>query len=277
MSIEPTKQKTHDERRWHNRFPIFALVIALAATCIAANAVTRPLTVQGRIVVVDEAGKPRVALEQSGDVDIRGRLVVRGQDFATPPVGAVLPFFGKPESLPPGWTLCDGKALNEENGFTRDKVASEWWNQKVPKLTGHMLRGTAAGEKPGSPGGEDKIAEHVTRAQTGMHSHTIIDPKRELEGYTEKIALRGIEWLTNKTDPFSVQDNDGHRDGSHHLDVEGDGGGEGQHRHELGGRGHAKSAGKLATVSDTKGHQHTIDAVPFIPSYVACHFIIRIK
>ena len=45
-----------------------------------------------------------------------------------PPVGSILAYAGDAE--PPGWTVCDGKAIDAAHGFKKEAVDNAWWNRR---------------------------------------------------------------------------------------------------------------------------------------------------
>lgn len=84
------------------------------------------------------------------------------------PIGAVLPWFGSISgcpSLPDGWQVCDGSAIND--------VRSPLYGQTTPQLnsgTHRIIRGSTSS---GSVGGED--THQLTESELPSHSHNVTD------------------------------------------------------------------------------------------------------
>jgi hypothetical protein len=179
-----------------------------------------------------------------------------------PPVGAILAYCADGDP-PPGWTDCDGKVIDAAHGFSRDKVAEAWWNRTVPTLNGRFLRGKTGDESIGQSYGSDQVPSHATTSG-GAHAHT-------LPSFTGGIALSKDGWVNPGA--FLLVDMFGgaHENGTQFLQTENDNGrnehqrGKGQHRHLLGGN-----------TSEAGAHQHSIEAVQYVPKYVAIRYIIRI-
>jgi hypothetical protein len=208
---------------------------------------------------------------------------------ALPPVGTILPFMGPKDRIPPGWTLCDGKLIDAKHGFKKDEVDPFWWGKNVPDLRGCFLRGRVAAERLGNKAGRDDIPAHQTK-KDGQHKHSFQDPERGIVGHTGSIAYRTevAAWTErNKeysvTNPFGAYGDDNSfiltRGGAPDQRRRG----HGQHVHLFGkgkdGRYYARavSANSIMTKEKEGEHSHEIDSIPFIPSYVASDFIIRIR
>jgi microcystin-dependent protein len=72
------------------------------------------------------------------------------------PAGTIVPFAGDTASIPSGWLLCDGKALNPSNFAALSLVLKTYWGDgtsdsdplttfNLPDLRGQFLRGTDLG------------------------------------------------------------------------------------------------------------------------------------
>ncbi len=215
-----------------------------------------------------------------------GRLTLPVVD-ALPPPGTILPYAGPEDRIPRGWTLCDGKVLDDSGGLKKDQVDPFLWGKKVPDMSGRFLRGRIQGEFVGQADGRSKIPAHKT-SEDGIHAHSFTDPVRGIDGYTGPAARGGpvanfADRSYDIVNPFGA-----YADGHSYLTNQGDHAdqyarGSGQHRHlfEKLNDGNdcatARSAGDVATNPQEGTHSHNIPDVDFVPSYVATNFIIRIK
>ncbi len=219
----------------------------------------------------------------SADVEDHVLTDIRHLQTQQPPIGSIIPFFGEPADVPSGWTLCDGKVLDEKSGFKASDVATRLWKKTVPNTNGRMLRGVSDGETVGTTGGTDIISGLETE-KDGKHTHSFTDPTRGLTGFTGGIALSAAGW--SNPGKFLLVDMFGaaHTDGKQFLQTDNDNNrneqdrGKGQHRHTLDGNGKAQSAGQITTIdSEDVKHSHAIKAKGFVPSYTAVHYIMRIR
>ena len=185
-------------------------------------------------------------------------------------LGMIVPFIGS--ELPNGFVWADGK----ESWPSDDWVPQHLRGKPVPNVNGRILRGATDGEATAVLGGSDAVPEHVT-SREGKHHHLLPDHSHGLPATTGPIALVG-EAITNVR--YSIKDDQaGWRNnepgtGNNHLRVDGETNDEGQHRHTLVGK--TTGSGILKTDEDGE-HNHRVDPIPFVPSYVAVKYIIRIK
>lgn len=131
------------------------------------------------------------------------------------PVGAILPYYGKLDSLPPNWVLCDG----------RDSPGLPYPWTKVPDLRRRFLRGAQDGggeTELGRGGGQDTIPNHY-HIVTGS-SNDVAFPRQSVSswigGYHPNTAASEGAWdesqvlLAIPANSTGVADGHGHSGGS---------------------------------------------------------------
>ena len=195
------------------------------------------------------------------------------------PVGTILPVVieGSDEkvyaAIPRNWALCDGSRIDgsHKRGYKKEEVDDQFWNNTVPDLKKRYLRGWNGVEKIGAAGGDDSVPKHETQ-KDGHHSHAVNDHKHGLPGLTGSIAATGDN--PGKHKYLVLDDNEGWRLENHMTTEAKNGGSEGQHRHDLGGKTVSTDA---FSTKDDGDHAHVVAPVPFAPSYVAVRHIIRIR
>ena len=74
------------------------------------------------------------------------------------PVGAVIPYIGEMEALPPNWVLCDGRVV--------DDPESPYHGRRVPNLHDRFVRGTIEVSDRGDTGGTNVAPLHGHAYQT---------------------------------------------------------------------------------------------------------------
>jgi hypothetical protein len=192
------------------------------------------------------------------------------------PVGAVIAWFGDPADLPGNWVLCDGRTISDEQSPLNGTV--------TPDLRGRFLRGEIDSTRmirslgPNN-GGKDadgwsvgthnhavtvtSVGNHVhSTADTGSHKHRWMVP--ELGGYTwrndgYKLWHDGAGRSCPASGGDTVATDFYTETGGHHS--HGDTGAAGGHSHS-------------ASIDQGGAASGTIQTVP---SYIAPHYIIRIK
>ncbi len=122
------------------------------------------------LTVRDQDGKPRVALLESGDIQVAGASIVV-------PVGTILPWhqaLTKGTPLPLGWVRCDGPVKKGDEGWIPDSTIDL---SRIPNLNGarRFLRG---GKESGideewSTALPKKKPLSVSIAHGGVHGHSI--------------------------------------------------------------------------------------------------------
>jgi hypothetical protein len=163
---------------------------------------------------------------------------------ASPPVGAVLPYFGDPADLPASWKVCDGSVVSDPES-PLDGVT-------LPDMRDSFARGEtdAARDIPvlgANAGGTDDVPAHTHTSQSaGAHSHSFSVPNHRHPYDDRGYVQSGGSWQAPNT-PYTAYA------GAH----SGTTGSAGSHSH-----------GVNADGGSTGGN---------VPGYVALHFIIRIK
>jgi hypothetical protein len=191
------------------------------------------------------------------------------------PIGGVICYFGDPNALPENWRVCDGSVLNDPT--------SPLDGQTLPDLRGRVARGPAGSEPVGQKGGADSddwnIAAHthsISVASGGEHWHTIGSTgshKHETSTMGDGVGLE-----VDHTAPFGLGNPTGTRNAyytagftliiGHYWHLTNSAG---EHFHPCsttGGHAHT------ATCAAGGAASRTIDTVP---SYVALHYVVRIK
>ena len=196
------------------------------------------------------------------------------QNFS-PPVGAIIQYFGAVSSLPANWKVCDGSVVNDPASSLNGIV--------LPDLRGRFARGETDINRDipvagALTGGTDNLPGHShTATSSGSHSHSVNSHSHGLPASTGSVSNSGSN--PGGHSYLNRDDNQGwNRSGTHIVIGGGASSQEGQHRHDLGGSTVSSSPGTNTTGS----HSHTISSVGSttngnIPRYVALHFIIRIK
>jgi hypothetical protein len=182
-----------------------------------------------------------------------------------PPVGAILAYVGQGE-LPPGWTVCDGKVIDEAHGFQKDQVDSFWWNRKVPDLNGRFLRGTTEADQVARNGGSDEVTGLKTISD-GAHQHDYSVPTktgRITENESGSDAGGG-----GYGSAYNVVASSGDYARKHHLPAANGATGNGNHAHYITG-------GNMQTPVSQGAHQHQIPKFTAIPNYTVVRYIVRV-
>ncbi|MCH8150053.1 MAG: hypothetical protein IH987_19080 [Planctomycetes bacterium] len=237
------------------------------AMCVAIITVTSILLGLG---LTTTSGPPAIGSAYDERAD-GGRMHQAQHPPSLLPVGSIIAFAGDLEGLKgTGWVLCDGHIIDESHpfGLQREYVSGHFWGKKVPDLTGRVPRGASPNETIGLHGGSDMLPELVTQAGAG-HNHAFVHA-HPLKGNTG--------WISNDgTDPqlreYKVRDDNSGFTNRHHLHVGGkDNNNEGHHYHELRGQ-----TGEFGADSSEDGeHEHLVSGAPYVPSYTALHFIVRV-
>jgi rhizosphere induced protein len=106
------------------------------------------------------------------------------------PVGTILPYAGYPTSVPSGWMLCKGQALDNKQYGELFKVINYIWGKKgtqfkLPDLRGMFLRGVnyTRDDKFKDPKASERNPNNLTEInevgsfqsnQVGMHEHATL-------------------------------------------------------------------------------------------------------
>jgi microcystin-dependent protein len=118
-------------------------------------------------------------------VNITSRLKVTGSAAADSffgkgavPVGAILMWSGRPDQLPPGWVLCDGRALPGGN--------------KTPNLSGRFIVGYEAGNAEYAVNNSGGEARHtLTVEEMPRHDHPANMNRAGTHEHTFRISQHG--------------------------------------------------------------------------------------
>lgn len=79
----------------------------------------------------------------------------RIESVLVPPIGAILPYYGDPADLPPGWQLCDGSSLDDAaDSSLRSRLGGD--DAHVPDLRGTALAGVGPTTGVDAPGAESE-------------------------------------------------------------------------------------------------------------------------
>lgn len=190
------------------------------------------------------------------------------------PIGTITSWFGNPNTdLPSNWKLCNGQTINDSESTLN--------GQTVPNMSGRVARGAAGGESVGQMGGQDSdtwsVASHQhgisynsahshggTTSSAGGHSHSLSSVSGGgaplcAEG-ASRCYLVGLSWTRNADSPGYER-------------VQTTTGSGGTHPHSFGtsangGHSHGGTTGSTGAAAGT---------IITVPSYVALHYIIRIK
>lgn len=191
------------------------------------------------------------------------------------PIGLIAPYFGDPGDLPDNWMVCDGSVVDDPESPLNGKT--------LPNLTARFVRGevntTRNTADSFEAGGVDThvhtIQAHnhtVTIQPDGSHTHTAItdiSPNHthnmdwKIDNQSAGNYVKASVWQADKYAAAAEHD--------HHY--QGNTGEAGSHQHivavlEGGSHTHTASIGQTTLTTDSTSH---------LPSYVALHYIIRVK
>lgn len=183
------------------------------------------------------------------------------------PIGLISPYFGDPATLPDNWMVCDGSMVDDPGSPLNGVV--------LPDLKEKFIRGESDGSRNiiGSfaTGGAETLPEHShTINSDGGHSHT---------GTT---AAGGVDHTHNmscdifdRVDDQRCEDGDKHvadNDHGHHIECTTQAASAYLHTHSFG-----TSVNGSHSHGGTTGPVSSTTAISHLPSYIALHYIIRIK
>ena len=236
-------------------------------------------------VGTDPEMTPRQRLLPAFHATSADRLIVRHADETRSefdagrlvPIGLISPYFGDPAALPDNWKVCDGSTVNDSESPLNGKV--------LPDLTAKFIRGEVDTGKNTAyafeAGGNDSHL-HVSPA----HSHNItinsVDGHNH-SGVTENGGVQHTHTINCYTQFTDHQEHwhvcgDGNKDCADNF-----------HDHPIycsSGQASAYLHNHGFTTSTNGAHTHsaTIANTEFntelasnLPSYIALHYIIRIK
>jgi hypothetical protein len=161
------------------------------------------------------------------------------------PIGVITPFYGDPATLPDNWKVCDGSMVND--------MESPFNGMLLPDLRERFIRGEAESSRNVlgdlEEGGSDSHAHDISLGDAGIHKHYASVTVSGTTGSTG--AGCPVCWCG---DIFA-------------------------NCWASGGHSHTFSATKSFSTSDAGNHTHTatLGEKSHLPSYVAIHYIIRIK
>ena len=122
-------------------------------------------------VTVRNSIKAESTLTASGNAQVTGDLTVSGviSGFGIAPVGSIIMWSGATDSIPEGWTLCDGTS---KNGYT------------TPDLRNRFIVGAGGSYAVGDTGGVNQVA--LTLNQIPSHTHKYVFTGADVEGSYKK-------------------------------------------------------------------------------------------
>lgn len=202
---------------------------------------------------------------------LEGQIQALAEDFArlseavaelsriSPPVGAVVPYFGKWPELGSerdrlgnrlGWALCDGRKFESRQ---YPELAPLLPKLELPNLVGRFVRGLSGKETAGESLGNDE--KTVTTTQAPAHAH-------DLPGETGSITNGGADPGAHE---YHAYDNNKKWGKPRRLVTDDAKSDEGHHRHALGGK-----------TAEAPAHAHDVK-VNVVPGYVPARFIIKFR
>jgi microcystin-dependent protein len=119
----------------------FVILITIAITILATAAVDIPYYFQeGDLISAEQVN--------ANFKTIKEKLDQLDANSGGAPVGAIMPFAGDADSVPAGWLLCDGSAIDRETYNDLYNVIKHKWGAgnasttfNLPDLRGRFLRG----------------------------------------------------------------------------------------------------------------------------------------
>ncbi len=195
------------------------------------------------------------------------------------PIGLISSYFGNPADLPNNWRICDGSTVNDPesplNGVT------------LPDLRAKFIRGEEASDRNiigglvggGADGHTHGLSAHShTINSDGGHSHT---GTTGYGGVDHTHTYSGHTGAANNPSPCVADGNKGQWNGflsgtshsEHYYSGTTSGSNAYLHTHSFvtsvnGAHSHGGKTGEASSTTDMSSH---------LPSYVALHYIIRIK
>jgi microcystin-dependent protein len=123
------------------------------------------------------------------------------------PVGTIMPFAGDSSSIPAGWLLCDGSALNPNNYLALATVLKTYWGDgtndtdpltsfNIPDMRGAFLRGVDNGKGYDS----DRDLGSYQDDDFAAHNHN---------GYMDPAGNHGHSASTNTRHRHKITEDDG--------------------------------------------------------------------
>ena len=102
----------------------------------------------------------------------RGRIAISAPN-ASPPIGAILPYFGTDDALPDNWIICDGRDIPDNNAIVID-ANQERGGKQIPDLRSRFVRGAVRelANEGITVGGSDSIDlshSHLWARKIGNH------------------------------------------------------------------------------------------------------------
>lgn len=156
------------------------------------------------------------------------------------PIGVITPFYGDPATLPDNWRVCDGSMVNDMESPFNEMI--------LPDLRERFIRGEAESSCNvlGSleEGGSDNHLHDININESGVHSHS------------GSVRVQGTTSSEGQGIPKGILD-----------------------WHATGVHNHSIDITSSFNTDDAGNHIHTatLGEVSHLPSYIALHYIIRIK